>query len=87
MADVTTIPDGTATSAAQLEAILSQVYLNIYNLETSSKHAGATHGEFGAVGYKHEPKLKELYERAAMLEKRIDNLPAEIISQWDNPAL
>ena len=86
MADVSTIPDGTATTAAQIQANISQLYLNIYNLEASSKHAGATHGEFGAVGYKHEPKLKEMYERVAMLESRLKDIPAEIHSQWDNPA-
>ncbi len=88
MADVSTIPDGTATTAAQIEAIIAQIDLNIYNILNSSKHAAAPHGEFGAVGYKHEPDKGLAAMRAMRAEyvAMLNDIPAEIHSQWNNPA-
>lgn len=87
MADVSEIPDGSELTAAQCDAMISRISLNIYNI-MAGKWDALDHAEFGAVGKKVEPTklLAELREQLKLwkdLRAGFDTY--EEISVYDDP--
>ena len=90
MADATSLSEltGETITEQHLLAIKKRIVLNIYNL-LEGKFDAVDMTLFGSSGHRQEPTklLEQLRKMLADINSQIGELPIEIVSQWDNPAL
>jgi hypothetical protein len=87
VADVTTVPDGTELTDAQLTAIIAKIDLDIYNLVAESKTPGLNYSEGGAVSrsVSRAANMKALMEMRKYYKDLLEQYPAEYLSQACDP--
>lgn len=91
MADLTdlTTASGTELTAAQINGILNQIDLDIFNLVRDGKLAASKYYKNGSAGagMDRSLNLQELRKTRESYQKLLDAMPAEHYSQYDDPHL
>ena len=92
MADITaisSIPDGTELTAAQIQGQINVLEMAIYNIRSQNKWNGADYTQFGGAGKKFSGAghVKQMIAEIEYWRQRLNEFPWEETSQFDDPAL
>lgn len=90
MADVANLDgiSGTPHTAAQIQAIINRIDVNIYNC-LAGKWDLVDYAEFGSAGHKMEPSkmLEQLRKWREYYVTLLQEIPVEVYTQWDDPSV
>jgi len=90
MADVPDLTGISATphTAAQLQAIINRIDVNLYNM-LANKWDLVDYAEFGMTGHKKEPSkmLEQLRALRRFYLDLLQEIPAEYYTQYDDPSV